>query len=334
MVALYTSWRCRRHWTVHDTHVLRTIPTGAKVPECKIPGTQKSHEAAIGRRLTPCPLTWLYGDTRGRSTRTRQMVKSGVAWRYFDWTCCCLSLLNTVLFIKPVSNFVNLGLSSSLVLKPLFQPYLAVSDEEKWDHVTAKSASLTLLLRRNLSAQSRSVIIKWRWMLSCPMEWALIQSSINLLHPKVCIFLKKIKLNFFCELLYVYYCNLINCWNENAVCSESAFRYSIQFYRSHFVRNMRPPVASNEATAKYFNAETNETTITNLTPVQRVAHHKNSFTAATISTTQTIPYSWCSSLLHISAVQISYHQAGIRYTQWKQRTETFLCRVRNCNSIM
>jgi len=58
-----------------------------------------------------------------------------------------------------------------------------------------------------------------------------------------------------------------------AVCSESAFRYSRQFYLSHFFRNMRHPVASNKAMAKNWNAETNEKTIRNSTPVQRVAHH-------------------------------------------------------------
>ena len=183
VVVLYTSCRCWRHCTVHETHVLHTIPTGAKVPECKIPGTQKSHDAAIGRHLTPCPVTWLNGDTTGRSTSARHMVKSGVGWRYFNWTCCCLFLLNTMLFIKPVSKFVNLDLSWSLV-KPLFEPYLAVSDEEKWDHVTAKSASPTLLLRRSLSAQSPLVFIKWRWMLSA------LWNELLFNHQYICCFQK------------------------------------------------------------------------------------------------------------------------------------------------
>jgi len=78
---------------------------------------------------------------------------------------------------------------------------------------------------------------------------------------------------------------------------------------------MRPPVASNEAMAKYCNAETKEKTIRNMTLVQRVAHHKIPLSAATISTKQTIPYSWCSSLLHISAVQTNHYQADVGYTQ-------------------
>ena len=82
VVVLYTSCRCWRHCTVHETHVLDTIPTAANVPECKIPGTQKSHDAAIGRHLTSCPVTWLNGDTTGRSTSARHMVKSGVGWRF------------------------------------------------------------------------------------------------------------------------------------------------------------------------------------------------------------------------------------------------------------
>ena len=191
VVALYTSCRCWRHCTLHDTHVLRTLPTGGKVPECKISGTQESHDTAIGRHLTPWPVTWLKGNTTGRSTSASHMVKTGLGWRFFDWKFCCLLLLNAVLFIKPVSKFVNFDLSWSLVLKPLFQPYLAVSDKEEWDHVTAKSASPTLQLRRSLSTQSLLVFIKWRWMLSCCMEWALIQTSINLLLPNVGIFLKK-----------------------------------------------------------------------------------------------------------------------------------------------
>jgi hypothetical protein len=160
-------------------------------------------------------------------------------------------------------------------------------------------------------------------MLSCPVEWALIQSSIHLLLPKVCIFLKKLNFTFLCGVLYTYNWNLINCWNEKAVCSESAFRYSREFYLSHFFRNMRPPVASNKAMAKNFNAETNVKTIRNSTPVQRVAHHKSPLTAATISKTQTIPYSWCSSLLQVSAVQISNHQAEVGYTQWNVKDRIF-----------
>ena len=109
---------------------------------------------------------------------------------------------------------MNIDLSWSLFLKPLCQPYLAVSDVEKWDHVTAKSASPTLLLRRSISAQSPLVLIKRRWMLSYRMEWALIQSSIHLLLPNVCIFLKKLHFTFLCGVLYIYYYNLLNCWNE------------------------------------------------------------------------------------------------------------------------
>ena len=156
--ASYTSPKC----SVHFRLVL-------KFQWCKIPGTQKSHDAATARHLTTGPVTRLYGDLTGRTNSARHMVKSGVGWRYFAWTFCCLILLISVLFIKPVSKFVNLDLSWSLVLKPLFQPYLAVSDEEKWDHVAAKSASPTLLLRKSLSAQSTLAFIKWRWMLSCPI---------------------------------------------------------------------------------------------------------------------------------------------------------------------
>jgi hypothetical protein len=180
--------------------LLRTLPTVLKFQRCKIPGTQKPHYAATVRHLTTCPVTRLCGDTTGRFTSARNMSKSGVGWRYFAWTCCCLILLNSVLFIKAVSKFVNLDLSWSIVLKPLFQPYLAVSDEEKWkwDHVAAKSASPALLLRRSLSAQSPLAFIKWRWTLSCPMERTLLQSSIQLLLPKVRIFLKNKVSHFLC----------------------------------------------------------------------------------------------------------------------------------------
>jgi hypothetical protein len=147
--------------------------------------------------IWPCPVTRLYGD-KTWSTSARHMVKSGVGWRYFAWTCCCLILLNSVLFMKLVSKFVNLDLSWSLVLKPLFQPYLAVSDEEKWDHMAAKSSSSTLLLRRSLSAHSPLAFIKWHWILPCPMEWALLQSPIHLMLPKVRIFLKNKISRFLC----------------------------------------------------------------------------------------------------------------------------------------
>jgi hypothetical protein len=97
---------------------------------------------------------------------------------------------------------------------------------------------------------------------------------------------------------------------------------------------MLHPEASNEATAKCCNAETNET-ISNSTPMQRVAHHKNPLTAATISTAQIIPYSSCNSPLHVSAVQISHHQVDVGYTEWNIKDrEAFLYSVRNYNNIM
>ena len=98
VVALYTSCRCWRHRTVHDTHVLRTLPTGGKVPECKISGTQESHDTAIGRHLTPWPVTWLKGNTTGRSTSASHMVKTGLGWRFFDCKFGCLFFKYRVIY--------------------------------------------------------------------------------------------------------------------------------------------------------------------------------------------------------------------------------------------